>query len=314
MRIVYVGNQRHSWCTEVHLAATMRDLGHEVIFAQEDEWSVDQIRNEAFQSDLLFYTRTWGHREPEKFLQMLADLKRAGIASASYHLDLYVGLQREDSIVGDPFWSTEYVFTPDGSQEAADFFAARGINHHYIKPGVFKGECVPGTFRPEFDNDIVFVGSHGAYHTEWPYRDQLVGWLYSTYGEPQFKRYGAGATVVRGEPLNDLYASAKVVVGDSLCLNFTRDHYWSDRVYETVGRGGFLIHPFIEGLEEEFTAGKHMEFYEFNDWDGLKGLVDFYVAHPELAREIANAGQAHVRETATYNNRLSQAFEIMGLA
>jgi len=316
VRITYVGNQLHSFCTEVHLAATLRDLGHEVVFCQENTTSVEGIMNVAITSDLLIYTRTWGHPQPVEFLAMLQELKARGIKTASYHLDLYVGLHREASIVGDPFWATEYVFTPDGSQTAADFFAAHGINHHYIKPGVFKPECVPGTYHAELDKAVIFVGTGGEpghYHDEWPYRHELVQWLRQTFG-PAFGKFGGEQGTVRGQQLNDLYASSRVVVGDSLCLNFERDHYWSDRVYETVGRGGFLIHPYIVGLEEEFTAGEQLEFYTYKDFDGLYELIDYYVKHPEEARAIADRGQAYVRENCTYHNRLQQALEIMDLS
>lgn len=314
MKITYVGNQRFPWCTEVHLSKTLEDMGHEVAFCQEDTTSVAGIRAEAFTSQLLIYQRTWGHAERVEFLQMLNDLKRAGIPTASYHLDLYVGLERQSSIEGDPFWATEYVFTPDGSIEAEIFFRQAGINHHYIKPGVFKDECVPGTYRPELDHDVIFVGSE-AYHAEWPYRGELINWLRHEY-HTDFMRYGGGAetTVMRGQDLNDLYASAKVVVGDSLALGFTRKHYWSDRVYETLGRGGFLIHPYIEGMEEEFEAGNQLEFYNFNDFDGLKDLIEFYKDNPEARALVAQRGQQFVRDNCTYHNRLAQALEIMELA
>jgi len=117
---------------------------------------------------------------------------------------------------------------------------------------------------------------------------------------------------MRGDDLNDLYASATVVVGDSLCPGFTKDHYWSDRVYETLGRGGFLIHPYIKGLGEEFTDGEQLRFYEFNDWKGLDALINHYREHPDEAKAIAARGQDFVRENCTYHQRLAQALNIMG--
>ena len=44
---------------------------------------------------------------------------------------------------------------------------------------------------------------------------------------------GDGLGVVRGEKLNQLYADSKIVIGDSLSLNFDYPGYWSDRIYET---------------------------------------------------------------------------------
>lgn len=310
MKVAYIGNYRHAHCTEVHIAATLEELGHLVVRVQEDEHSLQQIEDKATGCDLLLYTRTWGLPHPREAIQMFRRLEFKGTKTASYHLDLYVGLKRQVTLRGDPFWATQFVFTPDGSDEAAKVFADKGINHHYIKPGVFKPQCVPGDLTPRFQHDVVFVGSYPYPHPEWPYRNRLVEWLAHTYGN-DFARYGGGAEVVRDKPLNDLYASAKVVVGDSVCLGFTRPYYWSDRVYETVGRGGFLIHPHIEGLEEEFTDGAHLRLYDYNDFNHLRDIIDHYLTFPAEARLIADAGQAHVRENCTYHNRLTQALAIV---
>ena len=152
------------------------------------------------------------------------------------------------------------MFTPDGDPASEAWFAEQGINHVYVPPAVVSDECTVGNYRPELDHDVIFVGSK-HYHPEWPHRGELLAWLEATYGD-RFKRYGGDVQVMRGQDLNDLYASAKVVVGDSLCLpGHTR--YWSDRYYETVGRGGFLIAPCVPGIEEHFTDGEHLLFYDF---------------------------------------------------
>lgn len=312
--ILYIGNYRHRHCTEVHLTATLEQLGHTVTRVQEDEWTPrpDLLVEAGARHDVVFYTRTWGFADRPAGVRVFQELAERGVVTASYHLDLYVGLAREEGVHGDPFWSTQHVFTPDGDPATDTWMVAHGINHHWIRPGVYRPECVPGVVEPAFQQDVVFVGS-SSYHPEWQYRKQLLQFLERTYRR-RYRRYGGGAVVVRNEALNNLYASAGVVVGDSLCLGFTHPYYWSDRVYETVGRGGFLIHPFITGLDEEFVDGEHLRFYEYGDFKGLKALVDYYVAHPLEARAIAAAGQQHVRDNCTYHQRLAEALNIMGIA
>lgn len=304
MKILYVGNFTQAHCTEVHIATTLEDLGHLVTRIQEDPSNANYMEK-VKDHDLFLFTRTWNNLVT---LEHLEQMKQLGIPSVSYHLDLYVGLQRQDGLDFDPFWKTQYVFSPDGDPASQAVFESKGINHHYMKPAVYKGDCYivdnPKT------KDVIFVGSKG-YHAEWPYRPQLITWLRDNYGE-RFEHWGNdGLGTVRNDLLNQLYASTRVVVGDSLCLGFTHPYYWSDRAYETLGRGGFLIHPFIEGMDEEFEDGKHLVFYKFGDFDDLKSKIDFYIQNEEAREYIRSQGHEFVKNHATYHDRLKQMLEIV---
>jgi len=306
MKIVYVGNTSQPHCTEVHVQKTLEALGHEVFPIQENRHDAEDIFERSRHADLFLWTRTWGIKGDA--IKLLAKLKEAGIPTASIHLDLYFGISRERDIATDPFWKTEYVFTPDGGHGAE--FLKLGINHFWIRAGVFEPECVSGTAHERFD--VVFVGSR-SYHAEWLYREKLISWLHATYGE-RFAHFGnGGRPTVRNQALNDVYAGAKVVVGDSLCVGFTAKKYWSDRVYETLGRGGFLIHPWIEGMEDEFTDGEHLLYYNFDDFCQLKSTIDAALALPGVREAIRKRGQKRVRECCTYTHRLKQVLGILNL-
>jgi len=306
MKIIYIGNFQYSHCTETHLALTLEDMGHQVTRIQE----TPALTANSFPSlngcDLMLWTRT-----PDLFTDdmpaILELCKQNEVPTASYHLDLYIGLYRQSGLDSDPFWRTDYVFSPDGDPESARIFKEKGINHFYIKPAVYKGDCYMVN-NPK-DKDVIFVGSKG-YHAEYPYRPELVRWLRDTYGE-RFEHWGNdGLGTIRNDPLNQLYGSTKVVVGDSLILpNHT--HYWSDRVYETLGRGGFIIHPFVEGLEEEFGSGTpKLAFYKHGDFEQLKELIDYYLENEVERENIRVAGHHFVKSNATYNHRLKQMLEI----
>lgn len=315
MLIAYVGNFSQSHCTEVHIAATLEKLGHTIIRLQESAISSAELDHmiEGAEWDLFLFTRTW---DTLVTLDHLAQLRERKIPSASYHLDLYVGLQRESGLDNDPFWRTDYVFTPDGSEQAAEVFKAKGINHFYMKPGVFEPECYMAlpTDVPQ-QSEVIFVGGGSATgegpqygHKEWPYRGQLIKFLKDTY-EERFAKFGWPEVTIRNSALNQVYANAKIVVGDSLCLNFDHPYYWSDRVYETLGRGGFIIHPYIKGMEEEFTDGENIVFYEYNNWGQLKEKIDYYLEHDEERERIRLAGHEFVKNHATYTHRLTQMLE-----
>lgn len=310
--VAYCGNFQHAHCTEVHVAATLEALGVEVIRLQESDVTLDEMLARSADVDVFLYTRTWGLPGPQA-IGMLRSLERRGVITASFHLDLYVGLNREHTLDGDPFWSTQWVFTPDGDPASEEMFAARGIRHIWSPPAVYEPECVMGEIDPRFDHDVVFVGSYPYPHVEWPYRNQLIEWLQHTYGAA-FHRYGTGATTIRNMPLNDLYRTAKVVVGDSLCPGFTKPRYWSDRITETLGRGGALVWPRIDGIEDEgFVDCEHLRLYDFGNFDQLRTIINDMLDHPDETRAMAERGQAFVRSHHTYIQRMTSMLTAVGI-
>ena len=327
-RIVYIGNYRAPWCTEVHIARDLEALGHEVHRVQEPDngRSVKTIRHlragvAEVQPDLLLWTRTWGlHPSATQDLWRWAEDR--GIVTASYHLDLYLGLQREADMLGDPFWTTGHVFTPDGNEASEAEFARRGINHHWMPPAIVSDECVLGQFREEYAHDVVFVGSKG-YHAEWPWRRELIDGLAARYGS-RFAHYGGeGLPTVRsglhngeledGLWLNDLYHSAKVVVGDSLNLP-GNVNYISDRYFEVMGRGGCLVGPYVPVLEDLGFSHEHFMPYHERDLGNITEQIDYLLGNGSHRGLMQRSAQAFVRDNHTYKDRLADALDIMGLS
>lgn len=306
LKVLYIGNFKPWWSTETHVAASLEDLGHSVIRLQEDEVQAPDVVRHANEdgADFLLWTRTWAMRGDAT--TMLSAIK---IPTVAYHLDLYAGLERSKGVATEPWWRCTHVITADGGSDA--FWREHGINHHWLPPAVYAKECYLAGPDEKFAADVVFVGSYG-YHKEWSYRPLLIDNLRKRYGD-RFKLWGSHGEVVRGQRLNILYASAKVVVGDSCCLGFNHPTYWSDRVPETLGRGGFLIHPEIPGLERDFVYGEHFASYQFNDFDGLYRQIDYYLDHPDERDRIRRAGHEHVKAAHTYAHRMQSVIELVGL-
>jgi hypothetical protein len=260
-KIAFLGNFRVDYTTETHHVKTLESLGHKVMKFQESESRSEDILRYALGSDLFVWVHTHGWNTPGKFGmdEVLKKLKDKGVPTMTYHLDLWFGLNRQKDLDKDPVYKDiQHFFTVD-PQMAEWFNDETNVIGHYIRPGVYDKEY---TFEEQpMRHEVIFVGSK-EYHREWQYRPKLINWLTQKYRR-RFELYGKdGKGVVRGQQLNDLYASTKVVVGDTLSPNFDYPGYWSDRIYETIGRGGFLIHPYIEGIDEEFTDGEHVVFYE----------------------------------------------------
>lgn len=311
-RVAYLGNFAAPWCTEVHVAASLAALGHEVVRIQEGETPALAVPARAAECDLFLWTQTYGLAARSSIparQQMLGELRAAGIPSAGFHLDRWWGLSREDQIATEPFFRVDKLFTADGGHD--EQWAAQGIDHVWSPPAVFHAECAPGTPTPRYNRDLCFVGNwRGSYHPEWRHRYDLVRHLQMRY----HRRCGfypvKASQQIRGTRLNHLYATVRIVVGDS-CLVGDATRYFSDRIPETLGRGGFLLHPYVEGIEHLFTDGKHLRFFPAGDFDELDRLVSYYLEHDDERRQIAEEGRRHVLEHHTYVHRMDALLTAM---
>jgi spore maturation protein CgeB len=311
--IVFLGNFRVDYTTESHHVKTLQSMGHKVIKLQETEAKSEEILSTAKKSDLFIWVHTHGWKTPGRLTMsnVLKQLKNEKIPTMTYHLDLWFGLKRQKDLSSDPVYKEiGHFFTVDSKM--ADWFNKKtNVKGHYIPAGVFDKEA---TYKPTktLSHEVVFVGSK-RYHPEWKYRSQLIDWLQSTYNK-RFEHWGNdGIKTIRGKNLNHLYASTKIVVGDTLCPNFSYPDYWSDRVYETLGRGGFIIHPYISGMEKEFTDKEHLVFYEYKNFKQLKELIDYYLEHDEERERIRVSGHNLVKEKYTYKNRWEQILKELGI-
>ena len=180
-----------------------------------------------------------------------------------------------------------------------------GVNHFTLRQGIYNGCCYKGVpiYKPY---DILFVGNdQGPHHG---YRAQLVSYLKDTY-QDKFLHIGRNSEhEVRMDNLNDLIASCKVVIGESII----HPYYWSNRIYETIGRGGFCLHAYHEGIEKEYTIGEHFDvFYREQGFDKIKEKIDYWVENDALREKISNAGMIHTQKYHTLANRALQLIEIL---
>lgn len=315
-KICFIGNFEVDYSSESHYLKTLEKLGYEVMPLQENQTTITNI-DRLFSDqncDMLFWVHTHNWSIPSGDVKsmtmedLLRKLKVSGIPAVGYHLDLWKGLEREKDLETDPYWNIEYFFTCD--KLFVDDLKAKGIKAYFLPAGVFEDECYIGDIKEEFKHDVIFVGSRG-YHSEWPYRGQLIEWLEKTYGS-RFAQYGGGGKgTIRGKDLNNLYASSKIVIGDTLCKNFDYPFYSSDRLWETIGRGGFLIYPKIYGLGKHFTDKKEVIYYPYNDFEYLKYAIDYFLEHDQEREKIRIAGFERCKREGTYTQRLEFILDVI---
>jgi hypothetical protein len=302
--IAFLGNFDAPESTENQvLWALTERLDVHVVKLQENTVRLSEVREAALYADAFLWIRTpgWLHIRDADMMHLLVELGQKRIPSISMHLDKFFGLpEREEQVGVDPFWLTQYVWTADGSPEAAGFFIARNVNHNWMRPAISEVYCHPGTPRDEFRYDVVFVGARD-YHPEYPFRPQMVDFLTREYDD-RFLH----VTGIRGHQLNDVYASARVVVGD--CIFAGTAYYWSDRVPETCGRYGFLIHPYVTGLDIPCAR------YKAQNFDSLHDAIESALALPEAERRtIIRHCAKMVLDVDTWEHRMTKILLVAGL-
>lgn len=311
-KILMLGNKRSPYCSEVYYWRTFQDMAHEVVFLQESEATgADIIRNSNVDAFFWVHTHGWPTHGIDGAIQFLKD---KGVPTFGYHLDLYMGLERwKEYSSGSYIAQLDYFFT-------VDKLMAEWLNTNtktkgeYLPAATYEKECGAGVVdKAKYPHDIIFTGAK-SYHKEWPYRSILIEWLHKTYGD-RFGHYGngGGLPVIRGTELNNLYTSAKIVIGDTLCPGFKYPMYYSDRLFESCGKNAFLIFPRIPGITLYYQERKEIVLYDFNDFQQLKSLIDYYLVNDAERESIRAEAVRRTLQANTYRHRLQQILDTLNI-
>ena len=310
MKVAQIGNFDPPHSTENELRKALNANGHEVYTHQEgDTEAWRRLVDTLSERDFVVWTRTASelNKIPVALQdEMVQTARRNNVPVVGYHLDIWFGLRRAREVQNVPYFKlVDFMCTADGGHQGE--FERAGVTHRWFPPGVSEFECEFGTPTDEFRASLGFIGNHdGSYHQEWQHRFQLVNFLKGEgcrfWPEP-------GKHAVRGPALRDLYASVDVCVGDACLVG--PGWYWSDRVPETIGRGGVLLHPRVDGMDDHFTPGEHFETWEIGDWEGLRGKIVELQNDPDKRQHLREAGRKHVLENHTYTVRMRQLVDML---
>jgi hypothetical protein len=315
LNIAYIGNFEPRYSTENDVKEAFEHLGHKVIALQENNVSMEQVCEQATKSDLLLVTGTWGDALPlSEFLDLTHEMATLGKPTATLHLDTFWSTKRGGrKWWREPMFHTAYIFTADGDYGME--WELLGKNHLWLPPAVRHSASKFGKERESYECDVAFVGSNGeGYHEEvWTYRKELLeelrkmckknNWTFRNPGGDEPK-------IERGDDMNDFYASAKVTVGDSLCLKKEDSRYWSDRVPEATGRGGFLIMPHIKHLKYEWSM---LPTYGWGNWKQIEEMIKYYLKNEEERHTIQMTNQRITTAKHTYINRAETILKLTDL-
>lgn len=300
MRIYYIGNFTKIWHEEC-IAKSFEELGCEVIRRQENEWTPQALTKDILSErpDFVLFVKLKVAGNAGEQTKMIKDLK-GEVLTVCWLFDPYIGYIREYSVAWQPYFKADRVFTTDGGVD--EKWKEYGINHTLLRQGIYEPEAYmkPG----EKKYDVIFVGSQ---NDQYPYRDEVIKFLKNNYDFHWFGR--ANSDAVRSHALNELYGQSKIAID----ISVYKPSYWSNRFYETLGRGGFLISNMIGGLEEEFTPFKHLAVYTKGNFEQLKQVIDYYLEHDKEREAIRLAGFNHVKNNFTYKQRCQKLLEHLNI-
>lgn len=273
MRIAYIGNFDKMW-DEEYIARAFESIGHEVGRIREYRSNIVNDLIE-FKPDIVLWAK-FRVNYPEQILNWC---KKNNVKTVCWVWDLYWGYQRENFIFNKPMFKSDLIFTTDGGHDKE--WTESGFKHKCIRQGIYEAECYREKGKIEYD--VIFVGTFNPYNQE---RNEIIEKVKQDF---KFEWFGyKDADQIRGPKLNRLYGKTKVIIGDSVYSPY----YWSNRVVETLGRGGFLIHQEVEGLKEEFP---YLVTYKRGDYADLKKKIKYYLTHNKEREEIINKNIEWVR-------------------
>ncbi len=282
MKIAYLGKFDYPYNTEVYVQHALEQHGCYVKRCPFREHTLKSltyiIKRE--KPDAFLFSKI----SPAYLPQVIDQCRQAGVKTITWLWDLYWGYR---SKLPDHAQPSDLLFTTDGGHNKQ--FERAGCNHQLLRQGIHEPEHV--IYDYPYDYDVAFVGGRKGHRS----RPRLINWLNSNY-HTRFIHYQD----VRGLELNNKLSRVKIVVGDS----YPSPNYWSNRIYEVCGRGGFLLHPHTRGLEEEFTDGEHYVSYQRNNFNHLRSLIEHYVQESEERERIRYAGW-HQCKQYTYTNRVT---------
>ncbi len=282
MKIIYLGhfNNLNSNRVEEDIKYAFEQLGHKVIAVPEKD--IEKLLE--YKADMLLFHKAGvgTYIDLNQWVQILSHITYKKVMWYFDPINLIQGREQFIETVADYI---EYGFLVDDTWRRRHKYK----NLYSLKEGIGHSSGL-GHPVDDYKCDVAFAGSvYGE-------REQFVGLLKNRYGG-KFRVFAN----TFGQNLSDLHASAKIIVAPDYPSD---EFYWSSRFYLTLGSGGFLVHPDLYGLKEEFTEGKH--FVGYKGWEEMIATIDYFLEHEEERKTIRQQGYKRCLEVATFKHRVEK--------
>jgi hypothetical protein len=296
-KIIYLGHKDRKYKEiEDGVIDSLKLMGYKVILFDDQEYKPEEVI-EACKGAKMFLFHKGGFltkSETEMYAsidKLIYTLSKIDCKKVLWFVDK-VWMEREifiDRIIN----YVDYSFFTDET-----FLRRHKIfNAYSLKQGCqikrFKGKK-----NPAFECDVAFIGSiYGE-------RQMFVKALGSLLGD-KFRTYNE----IRDQDFADLCKSAKIIISPNYPMD---DFYWSNRIYEVLGNGGFMFHPNFAGLKDEgIKEGEH--YIGYTNWLDVEDKLEYLLSKKadKLIKSITKQGQKEVVINHTYLQRCRKILEIV---
>jgi hypothetical protein len=220
------------------------------------------------------------------------------------------------------FWFFDLVTWPDPQLQRRN--AARQAWLRNVLPLVDLGFCTDGdavardttgklVWLPQAaDSRVAGLGTPGKWNIPLLFTgiSRGAGSQRASFVADMMARYGPAFVQVtngfHGPRLADLIAGSQIVVAPDSPVT---PRYASNRVFLTLGYGGFLLHPRCAFLENFYKNGEEIVFYR--DREHLHELIDYYLSLPLVCRRIGGQGLARTLAENTYHHRVGELLRVV---
>jgi len=195
---------------------------------------------------------------------------------------------------------------------ASDSFAATMAARASVPVAPLHQATDPERFHPEPGgpaHELLYVAN---------YRDgrRVVDWLFPTthdvavYGrgwdehglDPRYHR----GTTIPNQDLRRYYGAAAIVLNDTW-EDMRAAGFISNRIYDALASGGFVLSDDVAGLVDQFDGGVVV----YRDAEELQAAIDRYLRDPAARRELARRGRSAVLARHTFEQRAATILSVI---
>lgn len=186
-------------------------------------------------------------------------------------------------------------------------YAANGISCAYWQCASEEPQVPP---RYSNTHDIVYMANNNCQE-----RLDLVNLLLETgynigiYGSGWPQHITSGNTHYDFATSHEIVRNAKIIVGDNQYNDGSA--FISNRIWETMYPGGFMLHQRVDGLQRATGLRNGMHYVVYEDLNDMIEKVHYYMQHEEERQTIAERGCDYVRRKHTFDARLDELFEVL---
>lgn len=243
-------------------------------------------------------------------------LKKEGVRSCCWFLDDPWGFKEASSIAS----SFDFFFTHEPT--TVERYKLMGVNARYLpeacNPNVHKKVELTEEERDRYRCDLSFVGR--PYPNRIEFLQGLTDYDLGIWGDgwngvdisPGLKRCIRGGEVGQEEMVK-IFNASKIALNLHPTYGLKGEAAGegiSPRTFAIAGCGVFQLVDYRRELERLFRVGE--EIILFNSIDEVRGLIDYYLSHPEERKAIGLKAQEKVYREHTYKHRIEEMLGFIG--